>query len=314
MPHAVVFIYVGATMAGLTALAVSVLGTLRSRVSSYRLLVVFYGAFTAEIATLFVREYMMVDIASFSYDAVLGTYVVAIILSQACLAAVALFYHRIFALPAQRILDGIVLGVAVFGAAVFSWPGSVTMDAEHARFVRHLPVIVGSGAYLVLFAYVLVVGAVGSKADRPPRELLLIWATFGFGVVGFAESAMSLVQAVRDPVVTMKPFSQGFLVSTIPYLLFGGVLAYFFGSFLVSNGREPRALDADIVRRYGITVREQEVIALLNEGLGNREIAGKLFVSLATVKSHVHNIYEKTGAEGRYALFRLTAPAEKRSA
>ena len=54
------------------------------------------------------------------------------------------------------------------------------------------------------------------------------------------------------------------------------------------------------------------MILLLNEGLGNREIAEKLFVSIATVKTHVHNIYEKTGVKGRYELFRLTTPVHRR--
>ena len=104
------------------------------------------------------------------------------------------------------------------------------MDAANARFVRHLPVTVGNVAYLALFAYVLVVGAIGTKADRPPRELLLIWAAYGFGVVGFAESTVQLVQSLRDPVVVMSAAGQAFLISTIPYVLFGGILAYFFGS------------------------------------------------------------------------------------
>jgi len=115
-------------------------------------------------------------------------------------------------------------------------------------------------------------------------------------------------------VVPLTAAGEGFLISTVPYVLFGGVLAYYFGSYLVADRRPPRALDSDILKRYGISAREQEVIVLLNEGLGNREIAEKLFVSLATVKTHVHNICENTGAKGRYALFRLVTPAEKQPA
>jgi hypothetical protein len=51
--------------------------------------------------------------------------------------------------------------------------------------------------------------------------------------------------------------------------------------------------------------RETEVIDLLNRGLSNREIAEKLYVGIATVKTHAHSIYEKTGASSRYDLFRL---------
>jgi LuxR family maltose regulon positive regulatory protein len=48
-----------------------------------------------------------------------------------------------------------------------------------------------------------------------------------------------------------------------------------------------------------LSERELEVLALLAEGLSNREIADKLFVSVGTVKTHVHNIYGKLGVGGR---------------
>ena len=45
--------------------------------------------------------------------------------------------------------------------------------------------------------------------------------------------------------------------------------------------------------------RELEVVALVADGLSNKEIAGRLFISLATVKDHVHRILEKTGLSSR---------------
>lgn len=311
MSQFLVLYYVAATMLGLAALAISVIGTLRSRVSSYRLLILFYGAFTAEIATLFVREYLYVNIADYSYQAILATFLVASVLTMICMACISLFYHRILAVRFQRPRDAVVLAVAVLAAAMFFWPGAVTLKAFQARFVRNLPILIGTAAYIALFAYVLVVGAAGPKADRPPRELLLIWAAFAFGVVGFCESVVSFVREIVDPVVVMTAAGQEFMISTVPYVLFGGVLAYYFGSYLVADSRPPQDVSGDIARRFGISAREREVILLLNEGLGNREIAEKLFVSMATVKTHVHNIYEKTGVKGRYELFRLTTPVRK---
>ncbi|MFV1885460.1 MAG: response regulator transcription factor [Balneola sp.] len=43
----------------------------------------------------------------------------------------------------------------------------------------------------------------------------------------------------------------------------------------------------------GISERELEVLELVAEGLSNQEIAGKLFVSINTVKTHLSNLYEK---------------------
>lgn len=49
----------------------------------------------------------------------------------------------------------------------------------------------------------------------------------------------------------------------------------------------------------GLTTREAEVLALIAEGLSNAEICERLFVSQATVKSHINRIFAKIGARDR---------------
>jgi DNA-binding NarL/FixJ family response regulator len=49
----------------------------------------------------------------------------------------------------------------------------------------------------------------------------------------------------------------------------------------------------------GLTAREAEVLALIAAGLTNGEIADRLVVSGATVKSHVNHIFAKTGVHDR---------------
>ena len=51
-----------------------------------------------------------------------------------------------------------------------------------------------------------------------------------------------------------------------------------------------------------LTEREHEVAALLAAGLSNKEIATRLFISVATVKDHVHHILERTGLDSRAAV------------
>jgi DNA-binding CsgD family transcriptional regulator len=48
-----------------------------------------------------------------------------------------------------------------------------------------------------------------------------------------------------------------------------------------------------------ISKREMEVMALISESMTNEEIAEKLFLSAKTVKTHIRNIFEKTGIRNR---------------
>ncbi|WP_416961785.1 response regulator transcription factor [Streptomyces sp. Agncl-13] len=49
----------------------------------------------------------------------------------------------------------------------------------------------------------------------------------------------------------------------------------------------------------GLTARETEVLLLIAEGLTNQEIARTLHVSTATVKTHINNLFAKTGLKDR---------------
>ncbi|MFE2916990.1 response regulator [Kitasatospora indigofera] len=61
--------------------------------------------------------------------------------------------------------------------------------------------------------------------------------------------------------------------------------------------RRPHALPSSLPD--GLTTREAEVLALIAEGLSNAEIAGRLFVSPATVKTHINNLFAKTAVRDR---------------
>ncbi|MEV7580554.1 helix-turn-helix transcriptional regulator [Streptomyces erythrochromogenes] len=56
------------------------------------------------------------------------------------------------------------------------------------------------------------------------------------------------------------------------------------------------------LRRSGITVREFEVARLVAERISNKDIAGRLHISLRTVEKHVANVLHKTGHPNRRAF------------
>jgi NarL family two-component system response regulator LiaR len=63
--------------------------------------------------------------------------------------------------------------------------------------------------------------------------------------------------------------------------------------------REPFVPDERKREGLGITRRELEILGLIASGLSNREIAGRLFVSENTVKTHSSRLFDKLGAKRR---------------
>ncbi|MDF1573768.1 MAG: helix-turn-helix transcriptional regulator [Bacteroidales bacterium] len=56
------------------------------------------------------------------------------------------------------------------------------------------------------------------------------------------------------------------------------------------------------VGKHEISKRECEVVRLICSGLSNQEISETLFISLQTVKDHIHRIFVKTGVKNRVQL------------
>lgn len=59
-----------------------------------------------------------------------------------------------------------------------------------------------------------------------------------------------------------------------------------------------------------LTPREAELLTLLTQGLSNKELGRKLFISEATVKTHLAHIYAKLGVDSRAAAIAKTLRRE----
>jgi DNA-binding CsgD family transcriptional regulator len=63
--------------------------------------------------------------------------------------------------------------------------------------------------------------------------------------------------------------------------------------------------DAGKVESLGITPRELEILELIAQGLSNKEIAARVFVSENTVKTHSSRVFDKLGARRRTQAVQL---------
>lgn len=64
--------------------------------------------------------------------------------------------------------------------------------------------------------------------------------------------------------------------------------------------------DPSVSGEVRLSVREEEVLELLSQGLRMKEIADRLFVSVYTIRAHVRNIYEKLQVQSRVEALNKT--------
>ena len=149
------------------------------------------------------------------------------------------------------------------------------------------------------------------EAETP--DVVLMDLSLGDGVGGI-EATRRLVALPQPPAVlvlttydtesdilrALDAGARGYLLKDVPPDdLFAGIRS-------VARGEPAMApsVTSVLMRRAAspeprMTEREVEVLELLADGLGNRDLAKSLFVSEATVKSHLSHIYGKLGVDTR---------------
>lgn len=106
-------------------------------------------------------------------------------------------------------------------------------------------------------------------------------------------------------------FSENFLIARIYFILlyFAGnlPLILLLQKYMLKNKNSGNYSDNLLNRfnRYSITSREQQIIIEIQKGKSNQQIADDLYISLQTVKDHIHNIFKKTAIRNRVQLVKL---------
>jgi len=119
-------------------------------------------------------------------------------------------------------------------------------------------------------------------------------------------------------IVALKLTEYRFLVVEHSVEIYGGLIAALFSGLgiwlgLTLTRKKPEVIikevavpaagpfvaDQSRVTKLGITPRELEILGLIANGMSNREIAARLFVSENTVKTHSSRVFDKLGAKRR---------------
>ncbi|MBT1664360.1 helix-turn-helix transcriptional regulator [Curtobacterium flaccumfaciens] len=130
--------------------------------------------------------------------------------------------------------------------------------------------------------------------DCDGRNLLMQLRDDGSGTLDVHDDAM---RPIAERVVTLDGRVQ---VASTPG--WGSVLD-------ISLPLDPRPTEVDTVDDGDLTPRERDVLRLVATGVGNREIAEGLGISVNTVKYHVANLLRKHGARTRAELAAFSSRA-----
>ena len=286
---------------GLAALSIVVFWASRTGESDLRDFSILYACFTLVLVAGMLKKYLSLNVEGYSARAWYSLSGVEQVLGYAVIVALIHFLTGVYRLQHRRAIAIGFLGIMLVSVLLIFSPIGAVLDAD-ARSIRFgIGYRISALLYFLSFTFALALGygllhRLWQTERRSFPVGLLVFAT-----VGYLETTLSLPQSLGTTAVTLSN-DNGFLVSSIPYALYGAFLIAYFLQHPAPAPLKMDTLPESFLTKYNITEREREIILKVVQGKSNADIASELFISLATVKTHLHNIYRKLDVDSRYDL------------
>jgi DNA-binding CsgD family transcriptional regulator len=288
-------------MIGLAALSIAAFWVLKTRESDLLAFCIVYALFTLVLITLVVKKYLFLNVENYSARSWYLISGVGQVLNFAVIVATIHYFLEVSQVRSRKWITLAFLLLAVICSGMILSPIGTVLDAEHKTIHFGIGYQIATGWYFASFTFLLILGFwVLRRVWRTEKRNFIIGLLI-FAMVGYAETLTALPLALRTSKVTLSN-ENGFLFSSIPYALYGIFLISYFLHYSLPTPPAADDLSEAFLSRYGITDREHEIILKVMQGKSNADIASELVISLATVKTHLHNIYTKMGVESRFDL------------
>jgi len=288
-------------MIGLAALSIVVFWASRTGESDLHDFGILYTCFTLVLIVLLLKKYLSLNVEDYSARAWYVLSGADEILSFAVIVALIHFFTGVYQVRSRRAIAITFLGMMLVSVLLILSPTGAVLDADTGTIRFGTGYRIATLWYFASFTFALALGyGLLRRRWHTERRNFLV-GLLVFATVGYLETLFNLVPSLRQTAVTF-PSESDFLFSSIPYALYGIFVIGYFLRYPVPTLPGMDEVPEAFLTKYGITDREREIILKVVQGKSNADIAGELFISLATVKTHLHNIYRKIGVDSRFDL------------
>ncbi len=275
---------------------------------NFRYLFHFCAAFTILFLSNSIYFYINYNIPDASFYLVLTILIIKILAIHLVLIFLPIFIHNYFSVPLYRGANIIFILLSVFSliTVLVSFIVYFIQNLPSKSELIQLPVVnIVNGIFIFILLYVLIICAIYYKKMedvilKKINKSFIIFSLFIFFCI--------ILQAiiVSDSSTLIYGILDGYI---FPGFYLGWSLLSLFNNVKYFLHEPVEKIDDfstdNFIKEYDLTSREAEIIKLILRGNSNNDISDELSISLATVKTHVHNIFDKTGVRSRTELMSI---------
>lgn len=160
--------------------------------------------------------------------------------------------------------------------------------------------------YLMVAATLSLFGLSLVKAEMKQQHDAYRLLVHGIGYCSLGFVPLSVFELVLNRLIpnTLHPLS-------LEYLFYLSINVIVLIAAIRSLARDTNTVSAfgtvteSAWSHFSLTPREREMVNLIAQGLSNKEIAGTIGISEATVRTHIYNLFKKVGAQNRIELLNM---------
>lgn len=298
MRHLFIFFYLSTLMIGVAALAVSCFIYARTR---YRLLmhyIAYLFSFTLFVfSSLFVLTYANLNFAQINFNLLLSIILVSILSFLFLMLSIPLLTHVLVLDDSPRKRNIIMIAISIIAFTAMASSFKVDFSGEHIHQFRDYRLYLSLTLFYSTIVYSILLKLFSLKRlDGDRKKITKTLLTLN--IIFFPGIIYDIYLYKTHNVFVFTP-------------TFYGIFAVIFTIYIARRYVvQLKSIPADIASvsyedmfsRAGISSREQEIVYLVLQGLGNRDIAKRLFISPNTVKTHIRNIFRKMDVKSRFEL------------